>query len=237
MMRLSFAGERVLAVVAHPDDVELLCAGTLARARDEGAAVGLCVICQGDKGQPEPPLDDLVGQRARELRKAARLLGAEVMPGWVPDSSLYDTDGNRRELVERIRTFRPTLILGHDPGDYHADHRGASQLTDVSSWLSTSRGFATERPVLERAPEVWWMDSVGMQGFVAGFAIDISEQMELKKQMLLCHRSQLQRSGDTTFAPLMDLMLQQAGTRGMQSGSRAAEVFRRHDVFKRTRAW
>src|SRR5437588_241460 len=58
-MRLDFAGERVLAVVAHPDDAELLCAGTLARARTDGAAVGVCVLCRGDKGQPAKPVADL----------------------------------------------------------------------------------------------------------------------------------------------------------------------------------
>src|SRR4051812_42329110 len=50
IMKLTFSDERVLAVMAHPDDAELLCAGTLARARAEGAAVGVCVMCQGDKG-------------------------------------------------------------------------------------------------------------------------------------------------------------------------------------------
>ena len=54
-MKLSFKGERVLAVVAHPDDAELLAAGTLARAHRDGAAIGVCVLCQGDKGQPSQP--------------------------------------------------------------------------------------------------------------------------------------------------------------------------------------
>ena len=50
-MRLDFAGERVMAVVAHPDDAELLCAGTLARARSEGAAIAICVMCRGEIGR------------------------------------------------------------------------------------------------------------------------------------------------------------------------------------------
>src|SRR5438105_13444852 len=66
-MRLSFAGDRVLAVVAHPDDAELLCAGTLARARAEGAAVAVAVLCRGDKGQPAQPIRNLAAVRRREM--------------------------------------------------------------------------------------------------------------------------------------------------------------------------
>ena len=63
-MRLDFVGERVLAVVAHPDDAELLCAGTLARANADGATAGICVLCRGDKGQPAEPIADLPAVQA-----------------------------------------------------------------------------------------------------------------------------------------------------------------------------
>jgi LmbE family N-acetylglucosaminyl deacetylase len=142
----------------------------------------------------------------------------------------------RTTLVELIRQFRPTLILGHAPNDYHADHRAASELTDTCSWLCTSRGFVTATPVLKAVPAVWWMDTVGMHGFDPVIYIDISPHMPLKEQMLLCHDSQLRRSGDTTFAPLLDLMRLQARARGMQSGCEYAEVFRPHAAFKRIRA-
>ena len=60
--------------MAHPDDAELLCAGTLARARDDGAGVGLCVLCRGEKGQPPRTVKDLAAVRKRELRAACELL-------------------------------------------------------------------------------------------------------------------------------------------------------------------
>src|SRR6476646_5695065 len=55
IMKLDFTDERVLAVVAHPDDAELLCAGTLARAKADGAAIAICILCRGDKGLPDQP--------------------------------------------------------------------------------------------------------------------------------------------------------------------------------------
>src|SRR5919204_5198575 len=125
-MRLDFTNDRVLAVVAHPDDAELLCAGTLARARADGAAIGVCVLCRGDKGQPSEPIPDLTAVRRRELAAAAGLLGAELFPGVYPDGELFDAGPPRRKLVGVFRTFAPTLVLAHAPDDYHPDHRSAS---------------------------------------------------------------------------------------------------------------
>ncbi len=55
-MRLTWQDERVLAVMAHPDDADLMCAGTLERAHMEGAEIAIVYLCMGDKGQPDPPL-------------------------------------------------------------------------------------------------------------------------------------------------------------------------------------
>src|SRR5207249_3314998 len=80
-MKLTFKGERVLAVVAHPDDAELLCAGTLARAKRDGAAIAACVLCRGDKGQPSEPVKNLATVRRKEMAASADLLGAELLLG------------------------------------------------------------------------------------------------------------------------------------------------------------
>jgi LmbE family N-acetylglucosaminyl deacetylase len=81
------------------------------------------------------------------------------------------------------------------------------------------------------------MDTVNMNGFAPGFYVDISAYTGLKEQMLACHRSQLARAGDANFSPLLDLMRLQFRARGAQAGVMAAEAFRIHDAFKRTRAW
>ncbi|MCH5373217.1 MAG: PIG-L family deacetylase, partial [Planctomycetes bacterium] len=92
-MRLDFANERILAVVAHPDDAEYSCAGTLARAKADGAAIGTCVLCRGDKGQPSNAIEDLAAVRRREMQTAADLLGAELHPGLSADGELADDLG------------------------------------------------------------------------------------------------------------------------------------------------
>jgi LmbE family N-acetylglucosaminyl deacetylase len=236
-MKLDFRGERVLAVVAHPDDAELLCAGTLARARDDGATVGLCVLCRGDKGQPARPIANLAAVRRKEMATSAKLLGAELFFCGQPDGALQDVTAARLKLVEVYRRFKPTLALAHAAEDYHPDHRAASALAEAVSWLCASRGVKSHSPPLAASPALWWMDTLNMNGFVPGFYVDISRYLESKARMLACHRSQLQRGGDADFSSLTDLMRAQAQTRGSQAGVAAAEAFRAHDAFKRTRAW
>lgn len=236
-MRLNFTNERVLAAVAHPDDAELLCVGTLARAKADGADVAICVMCQGDKGQSPEPIDDLPAVRHQEMQAAAEVLGSELFTAAIPDSTLTDDQQTRKSLIVILREFRPTLLLAHSPTDYHTDHRAASALAETCSWLCASHGQPVSGAPLERPPQLWWMDTVGMQQFEPSFSVDVSPYANLKEQMLLCHTSQIGRSGDADFAPLIDLMRNQMQTRGRQSGVAAAEAFRPHHAFKRSRAW
>src|SRR5437899_6121416 len=98
-MKLSFKGERVLAVVAHPDDAELLCAGTLARAKRDGAAIAVCVMCRGDKGQSSEAVANLAGKRRKEMIASAEILGAQLLLGEESDGTLADSPAQRLKLV------------------------------------------------------------------------------------------------------------------------------------------
>lgn len=236
-MRLDFSGERVLAVVAHPDDAELLCAGTLARAAGDGAAIGVCVMSRGDKGQPDPPLENLAEVRYAEMQAAAALLGAELFQGGFPDGELFDCTETRLILTEIYRQFRPSLVLAHSPDDYHPDHQAASAIAAAATWFCASAGQKTNSPTLPRQPMLWWMDTIDMLGFEPGFFVDISDFISLKQQMLRCHASQLARGGGSDFSPLEELMLRQCTARGAQCGVAAAEAFQAVNLWKRIGAW
>ena len=236
-MKLNFKGERVLAVVAHPDDAELLCAGTLARAKAEGAAIAVCALCRGDKGQPNKPVANLTAVRRKEAVAAARLLGAQLFFGEYGDGTLMDGVVQRRKLIEIFRGFKPTLVLAHAPEDYHPDHRASSALAEAASWFCASRGHKTRSPAMSSPPALWFMDTVSMAGFLPGFLVDITDRARLKIQMLSCHKSQLVRGRDADFSPLAELMQLQMRARGLQAGVEAAEAFRAHNAFKRARAW
>ncbi|MDB6024345.1 MAG: hypothetical protein JWM68_568 [Verrucomicrobiales bacterium] len=236
-MKFDFKEERILAVVAHPDDAELLCVGTLARARQDGAAVGICVLCQGEKGQPSTPIKSLAAARKKEMQAAAKLLGAELFLTDFPDGTLTDDYASRLRVVEIFRQFEPTLVIAHAPEDYHPDHRAASALAEATSWFCASRGQKTKTGAMSASPAVWWMDTVNMSGFAPEFYVDISGWQQTKEEMLSCHTSQLLRGNDGDFSPLTELMRQQYQTRGSQCGVPAAEAFRAHHAFKRARAW
>jgi LmbE family N-acetylglucosaminyl deacetylase len=236
-MKLNFKDDRVLAVVAHPDDAELLCAGTLARARSDGAAIAICVLCRGDKGQPSQKVTHLAAVRRKEIRSSAKLLQAELFLAEQSDGELFDTRATRLKLVEIYRQFKPTIVLAHGPEDYHPDHRAASMLAEAASWFCASRGHRTRSPAVAAPPALWWMDTLGMQQFTPAFFVDVTPFVGLKAQMLACHHSQLSRGKDSDFSPLAEMMRLQFRTRGMQAGVEAAEAFRAHNVFKRARAW
>jgi len=237
-MQLKFDNDRVLAVVAHPDDAELLCAGTLARAKADGAAIGICVMCRGDKGQSKPPVKNIGNIRSAEMYAAAEVLGAELYEAGFGDGELLDGYEQRKELMEIFRKFKPTLVLAHSRKDYHSDHQQASALAEAASWFCASEAHQTESSAVESGPPtLWWMDTINMAGFEPGFFVDVSDHMELKLKMLNCHKSQLARGNDADFSPLADLMKDQAKARGNQAGVKAAEAFRLHTAWKRASAW
>jgi LmbE family N-acetylglucosaminyl deacetylase len=237
-MKLNFTSDRLLAVMAHPDDAELLCAGTLARAKADGAAVALCVMCAGDKGAAaDVEMKTLAETRRAEADAAVALLGSELYWQASTDGELFDCPDQRRRLVEVFRAFKPTLVLAHSPEDYHPDHRAASAVAEAASWFAASRGHVIDGfPALPAPPGLWWCDTINMSGFSPEMYLDVSGHLALKQTMLACHASQLQRGAEGDFAPLAELMLRQCRMRGAQAGVAAAEAFRAHHAFKRLRA-
>jgi LmbE family N-acetylglucosaminyl deacetylase len=237
MPQLNFTHERILAVVAHPDDAELLCSGTLARARQDGADIAIGVLCRGDKGQPDPPIANLGDVRSQEMQAAASLLGAELFEGGIGDGELFDSVDSRRTVIEWLRGFRATLVLAHASSDYHPDHRSASAIAAAATWFSASAGHKTASAPLAKPPALWSMDTIEMIDFEPELFIDVSPFVELKRQLLHCHQSQLARGAKANFSPLESLMIRQGETRGAQSGTRAAEAFQQSRAWKRARAW
>ena len=242
-MKLSSAQDRVLAVMAHPDDAELLCAGTLARAKADGAAIGIVVMCRGDKGvgslSAGGGADSLSRKRQEEASAAAEILGATFFWFGCGDGELFDSLENRRKLIEIFRQFRPSLVIAHAGEDYHPDHRAASAIAEAATWFCA---FAQtrDRQALRRSDspsKLRFADTVDMAGFSPGFFVDISAFADMKLRMLDCHRSQLERGKDGDFTPLAALMKRQCETRGAQANVAAAEAFRWHQAFRRVGAF
>lgn len=121
-----------LVIIAHPDDAESWCAGTVAALAEAGTEVAYVVCTSGEKGTSDPTADPaaIASQREGEQREACRQLGvADAVFLRYPDGGLEDTPTLRGELVRQIRRFRPSLCLTHDPVypwplyTVHRDHR------------------------------------------------------------------------------------------------------------------
>ncbi len=131
---------RVLVVLAHPDDPEFYCGGTVARWVSEGAEVTYCLLTRGDKGDDDVGTDSelLAQKRMSEQRMAAEVLGVKnVIFFDHPDGYLTPDLTLRRDVVRVIRQVRPEIIVTCDPTNFfpsdryinHSDHRAAGQAT------------------------------------------------------------------------------------------------------------
>jgi LmbE family N-acetylglucosaminyl deacetylase len=223
---------RVLALGAHPDDIELLCAGTLARFLAAGCAVELAIACRGDRGGASAgPDPELAARRHEEARSAAAILGAPVHFLDFGDAGVWDSAESRQVVLQLLRETRPELILTHGPTDYHADHVRVGELACHCAWFAASAGHATGQPPLDGPPAVFYMDNLGGMGFEPTHLVDVTASFETKRRMLECHGSQLGRPGG-----LAELAETLARLRGFQAGVDYAEGFRPATLWGRRRA-
>ncbi len=189
----------IMAVAAHPDDIESWCAGTLARAIDDGATVRLLLVTSGDKGTDDPHATAAAVARRREdeAREAARRLGiVEVAFLRHSDGEVEDTRALRGELVARIRAWRPAALFTHDPERpyppylSHRDHRIVGRATlDAVYPLARDRLYFPEQIAQGLEPhavrDIWLFASVQPDAYV-----DISVGFARKIAARLAHDSQ-----------------------------------------------
>ena len=123
---------RILAIHAHPDDVEFQCAGTLARLKQAGCQITIATMTAGDCGSAELGPAEISKVRREEARRAADVLGAEYVCLEFHDLGIVHDNDGRRRVTEAVRRARPHIVLTAPPVDYMSDHEMTSRL--VISW-------------------------------------------------------------------------------------------------------
>jgi N-acetylglucosamine malate deacetylase 1 len=217
---------RVLAVGAHPDDLEILCGGTLARYVREGHEVVMCHATRGDRGSFEYSSEEIARIRAGEARKAAEEAGAEHASLELSDGEVNAADPAQRQLVvDLVREARPDVIITHSTGDYMADHNEISRLVFDASFLATLPLLESTRPYHPVVPPLYFMETVGGIGFTPTEFVDVTETMETKVRMLEAHQSQLRWLRDHDGVDIVENMRTATAHRGFQCGVRYAEGF------------
>src|SRR5438552_1589432 len=122
----------VLAIFAHPDDIEFVAAGTLLRLKERGWETHYMNLCTGNCGSVQMGPEETARKRLSEAQEAARILGARFYPPIGNDLELTYDIGLLRKVTAVVREAKPDIVLTHAPADYMEDHMFASRLTTTA---------------------------------------------------------------------------------------------------------
>ncbi len=228
----------VLSLLAHPDDAEFLCAGTLCRlVREKGWQAHIATMTPGDCGSAELGPEEISCLRRAEAARAAGLIGAGYH--CLEERDLQITyNGPALERVTRLfREVRPEIVFTHSPADYMLDHEMTSTLARAAAFAAPVPNFASDRglpPPLEHIPHLYYCDPIEGKDLLGrdvppAFVIDIGSALETKTAMLACHASQrdwLQKHHG--MDQYTQAMRDWSARRGQAAGVAFAEGFRQH---------
>jgi LmbE family N-acetylglucosaminyl deacetylase len=228
----------VLAIHAHPDDVEILAGGTLALLAGAGHRITIVSMTPGDCGSAEMSSDEIAAIRRKEAAAAAARIDAVYRCAEFRDLAIYSDDPSRRRVVELLRQINPDVVLTSSPIDYMCDHEATSALVRDACFAAPARNFATSdanaAPPIPKIPHLYFMDPIGGEDrdqtpVAPDFFVDISSSFETKKKMLAEHASQrqwlLKHHGMDDYIETMERWTREMGRR---AGVEFAEGFRRY---------
>lgn len=190
---------KILAAHAHPDDIEFQCAGTLALLKKEGHEVSLMTVANGDCGTKDLPREEIARVRREESINAAAVLDAGYFCCGVGDLQVVFDNPTRRKVVEVFRQVVPDIVLGAPLQDYMLDHEMAGLLIRDAVFTATLPNYETgaddPAPPLPKIPYLYYVQPLENKTIFGEpvepeFCIDVTSEMEIKKEMLACHASQ-----------------------------------------------
>jgi len=225
--------KRVLAVGAHPDDIEIFCAGTLARFVQKGVQVTMVTVTNGEKGSFELSAEELAEIRKNECREAAKVIGADWIGMGYPDGELIRSPDLHLQMIQVIQKANPDLIITLSPNDYHSDHVEVSKAVTNASFFGVCPQFSKDGVVCNGVPFVYFMDTTCGVDFVPEEYVDITETLETKLEMYSKHESQHRYLKEREGVDFTDIIKTTAHFRGLQCGAEFAEAFRPYRAWPR----
>lgn len=222
----------VLAIGCHPDDVEINCAGTLAKCVKRGDNVTVCHVCNGNLGHEIIMPDDLRKTRIEEAKRAGSLAGIKVVTCDIGDLLANAAMKEHVDkVVDVIRAVNPDFIITHAPNDYMPDHLAVSQLVFTASFAASVPHYETNEKQPAKVTPIYYMDNLGGLDFVPTEYVDITDEIDLKLEMLECHESQLKWMRDHDNIDFAEFVKTCARYRGLQCNSMYAEGFKQCLVY------
>lgn len=227
----------VLALFAHPDDIEFVAAGTLLRLKDAGWDLHYLNLSTGNLGSMTLTARETREVRQRESQAAAAILGATWHPPLAEDLEINYDLALLRQLAAIVRQINPRVVLTHSPVDYMEDHMNTARLAVTAAFSRGMPNFVTEPHVKHVESEVTVYhaqphlnrDPLGAE-VRPGMFIDVSSVMETKRAALAAHESQKawldQTQGMDSYVRTMDLLMREVGV--MSGRFEFAEGWRKH---------
>ncbi len=226
---------RILAVHAHPDDIETLAAGTLALLAEAGHAIAIATLTAGDCGSVSTGPEETARIRRGEAAAAAGMIGASYHCPGLPDLGLFNDDPTRRTVTELVRSLAPALVITAAPADYHPDHEATSALVRDACFAAGAPNYRTGTAApLGQVPHLYFTDPIGGRDrdgrrISPDFAVDIAASFETKRRMLGAHESQLSwLAKQHDLADPIEAMDAWSRRRGRDFGVDVAEGFRQY---------
>jgi LmbE family N-acetylglucosaminyl deacetylase len=233
---------RALAVMAHPDDIEFTCAGTLILLRQAGWRIHTATLSPGDMGSSKLSPKQIAKVRRREAAASAGLIDADYTCLELRDLTIFCNAENKRLVTGLLRKVRPDVLFTLSPIDYMTDHEETARLTreaafacSVPNWKAPL--FGKSYPACEKMPVLYYADPVDHvdhfgRRFTPSHIVDITSVIDQKERMLACHASQREwlrvQHGEDEY---LEWMRRSAAERARDFGrksTRFAEGFTQH---------
>jgi LmbE family N-acetylglucosaminyl deacetylase len=224
-----------LSFLAHPDDAEFSCTGTMLRLKDLGWEIHIATVTAGDAGSITQDRWATAATRTAEARSAAELVPASYHCLGEPDGFVVYSKPAIRKSIDLLRRIAPSLVFVHAIEDYHLDHVMSSKLGRAAAFAYAAPNIC-DLPLLpgSAVPHMYYCDAVSGRDLTGGATepttiIDVSNQLPRKVQMLEKHASQREwlraHHGEDQY---IAALRRRAAFRGQQISTAAAEAFVQH---------
>lgn len=229
---------RILAIHAHPDDVEILAGGTIALLASRGHEITIVTMTPGDCGSKDYSPDEISTMRRKEAAAAAEMAGARYICAEFRDMAIFNDDPSRRRVTEILRAVRPDIVMTASPSDYHCDHEATSVLVRDACFGAPAPNYltgGTAAPLAE-IPHLYFTDPIegaDREGrpVTPDFWVNVESTFEMKRRMLACHDSQ--REWLRKHHHMDDYIETMEGwtrAQGQRAGFKYAEGFRQYAI-------
>lgn len=225
------------AIAAHPDDIELMMAGTLLLLGNAGYDLHIMNISNGSCGSMTENAEATAARRTKEARASADVMGAHFHPPLTSDIEIYYEDSLLRQLAAVVRSAAPKILLVQSPEDYMEDHMNACRLAVTAAFTRGMPNYVTNPPTAPVDGSVTLYHALpwGLRGPLgerihARQFVDIQSTLPKKRAALACHHSQKewldQTQGLDSYLDTMETMSREVGE--MSGRFDVAEGWRRH---------